>query len=134
MVFERSFLYFGVPFWIYVTCRFVCELMKRSDEDELNYTEQMIGTNFSNYSAWHNRRYDNLFYLFEGAVPVCVCMNSVKSEMLGMLHHASCSHKTNMIDLFTHSCIILMGCSRLFTAFLDSNESFACDILVAVRG
>lgn len=31
--------------------------MKISDEDELKYTEKVIGVNFSNYSAWHNRRY-----------------------------------------------------------------------------
>lgn len=43
----------------YVTSfRFVTALMKRSDEDELKYTEEVIGANFSNYSAWHNRRYD----------------------------------------------------------------------------
>jgi hypothetical protein len=40
-----------------ITFRFVTDLMKRSDEDELKYTEEVIGENFSNYSAWHNRRY-----------------------------------------------------------------------------
>ncbi|KAI4306916.1 hypothetical protein L6164_030156 [Bauhinia variegata] len=29
--------------------------MKRSDQEEFNYTEDLIGANFSNYSAWHNR-------------------------------------------------------------------------------
>ncbi|CAL1410844.1 unnamed protein product [Linum trigynum] len=35
--------------------RFVAALMKRSDEDELEHTENMIDKNLSNYSAWHNR-------------------------------------------------------------------------------
>ncbi|KAJ4839424.1 hypothetical protein Tsubulata_035354, partial [Turnera subulata] len=35
--------------------RFVTAMMRRSDKDELDHTENMIGTNFSNYSAWHNR-------------------------------------------------------------------------------
>lgn len=35
--------------------RFVTAHMARSDADELAYTEQKIGENFSNYSAWHQR-------------------------------------------------------------------------------
>lgn len=37
--------------------RFVAALVNIPEEDELNYTTNMIDTNFSNYSAWHNRRY-----------------------------------------------------------------------------
>lgn len=40
--------------------RFVAALMNRSEEDELSYTTDMINTNFSNYSAWHNRRFVDL--------------------------------------------------------------------------
>lgn len=36
--------------------RFVAALQNRSEEDELKFTTDMINTNFSNYSAWHNRR------------------------------------------------------------------------------
>ncbi|VVB17559.1 unnamed protein product [Arabis nemorensis] len=37
--------------------RFVVELTKMSEQDELQYTTDMINNSFSNYSAWHNRRY-----------------------------------------------------------------------------
>lgn len=36
--------------------RFIAALQNRSEEDELKFTTDMINTNFSNYSAWHNRR------------------------------------------------------------------------------
>lgn len=39
--------------------RFVAALLNRSDEDELNHTQDLIDKNISNYSAWHNRRYSN---------------------------------------------------------------------------
>lgn len=51
------------------TFRFVAALMKRSDEDELKYTEEVIGANFSNYSAWHNRRYAKSL-LFQKYIPI----------------------------------------------------------------
>ncbi|XP_010475361.1 PREDICTED: geranylgeranyl transferase type-2 subunit alpha 2-like [Camelina sativa] len=35
--------------------RFVVELTKTSEQDELQHTTDMINDNFSNYSAWHNR-------------------------------------------------------------------------------
>ena len=56
--------------WINITFRFVGALMNRSDEDELNYTEEMIGENFSNYSAWHNRRYGHQYYSFDGDISI----------------------------------------------------------------
>jgi geranylgeranyl transferase type-2 subunit alpha len=38
--------------------------MNRAEVDELQYTTDMINTNFSNYSAWHNRRYDLIAIMF----------------------------------------------------------------------
>ncbi|EHA8586515.1 geranylgeranyl transferase type-2 subunit alpha 1 [Cocos nucifera] len=35
--------------------RFVAKLKNVSEEEELKFTMDMINTNFSNYSAWHNR-------------------------------------------------------------------------------
>lgn len=37
--------------------------MNRSDEDELNHTKKLIDNNISNYSAWHNRRYEYCFVI-----------------------------------------------------------------------
>ena len=48
--------FFGAAF-----SRFITELKKIPDEDELQYTTDMIYDNFSNHSAWHNRRYASLF-------------------------------------------------------------------------
>lgn len=52
LVLEVSVDVFICPF-----IRFVAALMNISEETELKYTTDMIDTNFSNYSAWHNRRY-----------------------------------------------------------------------------
>lgn len=41
--------------------RFVAALKGISDEEELKYTTKLIETNFSNYSAWHSRRYMIIF-------------------------------------------------------------------------
>lgn len=37
--------------------RFITAVKNIPDEKELQYTTDMIYDNFSNYSAWHNRRY-----------------------------------------------------------------------------
>lgn len=36
--------------------RFVAAMKNVSAKEELDHTTDMINTNFSNYSAWHNRR------------------------------------------------------------------------------
>lgn len=43
--------------------RFIAALKGIPDEEELKYTTKLIETNFSNYSAWHNRRY-MIFLIF----------------------------------------------------------------------
>lgn len=40
--------------------RFVTRLKNVSEEEELGFTMDMINTNFSNYSAWHNRRCERI--------------------------------------------------------------------------
>ncbi|KAL9997778.1 hypothetical protein Hdeb2414_s0599g00922481 [Helianthus debilis subsp. tardiflorus] len=47
----------------YALFRFITGLKNISDEKELQYTTDMINDNFSNYSAWHNRRYGHLFQI-----------------------------------------------------------------------
>ena len=47
----RVIIYFVFPF------RFLAPLSNVSEVEELKYTMEMIDSNFSNYSAWHNRRY-----------------------------------------------------------------------------
>ncbi|KAK8966478.1 hypothetical protein KSP40_PGU013889 [Platanthera guangdongensis] len=37
--------------------RFVAKLKDVPEVEELEFTMDMINTNFSNYSSWHNRRY-----------------------------------------------------------------------------
>lgn len=37
--------------------RFLAKFKGVPEEEELQYTMDKIGENFSNYSAWHNRRY-----------------------------------------------------------------------------
>lgn len=37
--------------------RFLAALKHATDEEELKYMTDKINTNFSNYSAWHNRRH-----------------------------------------------------------------------------
>ena len=54
----RSKSFYFIFYLILLFVRFVAALMNRAEVDELQYTTNMINTNFSNYSAWHNRRYD----------------------------------------------------------------------------
>jgi hypothetical protein len=42
--------------------RFLARFMGVPDEEELKYTMDKISDNFSNYSAWHNRRYTIAIY------------------------------------------------------------------------
>lgn len=43
--------------------RFLARFMGVPDEKELKYTMDKISDNFSNYSAWHNRRYAFAIYV-----------------------------------------------------------------------
>lgn len=47
---------------LFCLSRFVAALLNRSEKEELDYTTEMIENNFSNYSAWHNRRYGSFFF------------------------------------------------------------------------
>lgn len=49
--YSRVIIYFVFPF------RFLASLSNVPEVEELKYTMEMIDSNFSNYSAWHNRRY-----------------------------------------------------------------------------
>lgn len=42
--------------------RFLARFMGVPDVEELKYTMDKISDNFSNYSAWHNRRYTIVIY------------------------------------------------------------------------
>lgn len=42
--------------------RFIAGLKNISNEEELKVTTDMINDNFSNYSAWHNRRYSCILF------------------------------------------------------------------------
>lgn len=53
-----------LSYLVFFSFRFVASLKNRSDEEELQFTTDMINGNFSNYSAWHNRRYASLAILF----------------------------------------------------------------------
>lgn len=44
-------------FSLLVSIRFIAKLKNIPEEEELGFTKKMIDLNFSNYSAWHNRRY-----------------------------------------------------------------------------
>lgn len=52
--FAANFKFF---FPLLVSIRFVAKLKNMPEEEELGFTKKMIDLNFSNYSAWHNRRF-----------------------------------------------------------------------------
>lgn len=87
--------------------------MSRSEEEELNYTTDMINTNFSNYSAWHNRRYE------------LTIMHSVYTfscyKWKGML----------LICLLERSCLINIVCLQ-FVVFKDGTSFFGCELSLEI--
>ena len=79
--------------------RFVTALKNIPDEEELQYTTDMIYENFSNYSAWHNRRYilmqiDTLtsvmnYYIVRGNTFILVHATYLLDKEIGLLDQLS---------------------------------------------
>lgn len=78
--------------------------MNIPEDKELKYTTDMIDTNFSNYSAWHNRRYSL-------RNPEFISFFSVKD--LGLVVLAYCSMLVHEIQ----SCLTQFSAVRLFSKF-----------------
>ncbi|KAA3476620.1 geranylgeranyl transferase type-2 subunit alpha 1-like [Gossypium australe] len=80
---------------------FVAESMKRSDQDELKYTEDLIYTNFSNYSAWHNRSV-LLSALFEKKAEGFLLKEKVLPEEYEFIHQAIFTDPDDQSGWFYH--------------------------------
>ncbi|CAA7411040.1 unnamed protein product [Spirodela intermedia] len=81
--------------------RFVVALKNVKEEEELNFTTEKINTNFSNYSAWHNRSVI-LSHLMKQNAPGFDPREKVLTEELEFIHQALFTDPDDQSGWFYH--------------------------------
>lgn len=107
-----SILEVSVDVFLCPFIRFVTALMNIPEEKELKYTTDMIDTNFSNYSAWHNRRYGSRN----------LGLNNLSVKGLGsvvLAHRAMLVHKIQLSKENIVGAVFLNGNSDFLSTVLN---------------
>ncbi|XWS21397.1 hypothetical protein CRYUN_Cryun30bG0051700 [Craigia yunnanensis] len=105
--------------------------MNRSEQDELKYTEDMINTNFSNYSAWHNRSV-LLSNLLEKKAEGFLSKENVLPEEYEFIHQAIFTDPDDQSGWFYHLWLLDQTVKTDSPLLVSSWPSHGSDILLMV--
>lgn len=110
--------------------RFIAALQNRSEEDELKFTTDMINTNFSNYSAWHNRSV-LLSHLIEKKAQGFCPKEKVLTEEFELIHQALFTDPDDQSGWFYHLWLINLTIQPDYCLLISSWPSNGADVIIS---
>ncbi|KAK9270108.1 hypothetical protein L1049_025682 [Liquidambar formosana] len=110
---------------------FIAALMNKSDEEELKYTTDMINSNFSNYSAWHNRSI-LLSHLLGKRVQGFFPKEKVLTEEYELVHQALFTDPDDQSGWFYHIWLLDQTIKSDAPFLISSWPAHGFDLIVSV--
>ncbi|KAI3927597.1 hypothetical protein MKX01_026530 [Papaver californicum] len=110
--------------------RFVAALQNVSEADELKHTTEMIDTNFSNYSSWHNRS-AILSHLLKQKAHGFESKEKVLSEEYELVHQAIFTDPDDQSGWFYHYWLLHQTITPEAPLLLSSWPSHGSDLILS---